>query len=44
MTRTPKAQSFEDAEVLFADVRSHTVSLDLVDLWMPETSGRRGTV
>ena len=34
-----KAQSFEDAEVFFAHVRSHAVSLALVDVWMPETSG-----
>ena len=34
-----KAQSFEDAEVFFAHVRNHVVSLALVDVWMPETSG-----
>jgi CheY-like chemotaxis protein len=34
-----KAQSFEDAEVFFAYARSHPVSLALVDVWMPETSG-----
>src|SRR5260370_39525944 len=34
-----KAHSFEDAEVFFAHVRSHAVSLALVDVWMPEASG-----
>jgi FixJ family two-component response regulator len=34
-----KAHSFEDAEVFFAHARSHAVSLALVDVWMPETSG-----
>src|SRR5712672_393542 len=34
-----KAQSFEDAEVFFAHARSNAVSLALVDVWMPETSG-----
>ena len=34
-----KAQSFEDAEVFFAHVRSHGASLALVDVWMPGTSG-----
>jgi two-component system response regulator FixJ len=34
-----KAQSFEDVEVFFAHARSHAVSLALVDMWMPETSG-----
>jgi two-component system nitrogen regulation response regulator GlnG len=34
-----KAQSFEDAEVFFAHARGHPVSLALVDVWMPETSG-----
>src|ERR1700726_4867797 len=33
------AHSFEDAEVFFAYARSHPVSLALVDVWMPETSG-----
>ena len=34
-----QAHSFEDAEVFFAHARSHPVSLALVDVWMPETSG-----
>ena len=34
-----KAHSFEDAEVFFAHARSNAVSLALVDVWMPETSG-----
>jgi two-component system nitrogen regulation response regulator GlnG len=34
-----KAQSFEDAEVFFAHARRNAVSLALVDVWMPETSG-----
>jgi FixJ family two-component response regulator len=34
-----RAQSFEDAEVFFAHVRSHLVPLALLDVWMPETSG-----
>ena len=34
-----KAQSFEDVEVFFAYARSNAVSLALVDVWMPETSG-----
>ena len=34
-----KAQSFEDAAVFFAHVRSHGASLALVDVWMPGTSG-----
>jgi FixJ family two-component response regulator len=33
------AHSFEHAEVFFAHARSHAVSLALVDVWMPETSG-----
>jgi FixJ family two-component response regulator len=33
------AESFEDAEVFFAHARNHAVSLALVDVWMPETSG-----
>jgi FixJ family two-component response regulator len=33
------AQSFENAEVFFAHARSHAVSLVLVDVWMPDTSG-----
>jgi len=34
-----KAQSFKDAEVFFAHVRSHGASLALVDVSMPGTSG-----
>ena len=34
-----KALSFEDAEVFFGYARSHPVSLALVDVRMPETSG-----
>src|SRR5580700_2677406 len=34
-----KAQSFEDAEVFFAYARSHAVTLALLDVWMPKTSG-----
>jgi FixJ family two-component response regulator len=34
-----QAHSFEDAEGFFAHARSHAVSLALVDVWMPETSG-----
>jgi FixJ family two-component response regulator len=34
-----KGLSFEDAEVFFSHVHSHTVPLALVDMWMPETSG-----
>jgi len=34
-----KAQSFEDADVFIAYARSHAVSLALLDVWMPETSG-----
>jgi FixJ family two-component response regulator len=34
-----KAQSFEDAEVFFAHVRSYAVPLALLDVWMPEMSG-----
>ena len=34
-----KAQSFEDAEGFFAHACSHPVSLALLDVWMPETSG-----
>jgi FixJ family two-component response regulator len=34
-----KALSFEDAEIFLAHARSHTVSLALIDVWMPETSG-----
>jgi two-component system nitrogen regulation response regulator GlnG len=34
-----KAQSFEDVEVFFAHARNNVVSLALVDVWMPETSG-----
>jgi FixJ family two-component response regulator len=33
------AQSFEDAEVFFAHASTHAVSLALIDVWMPETSG-----
>jgi two-component system response regulator FixJ len=33
------AESFGEAEVFFAHARSHAVSLALVDVWMPETSG-----
>jgi FixJ family two-component response regulator len=33
------AESFEDVEAFFAHARSHVVSLALVDVWMPETSG-----
>ena len=33
------AQSFKDAEGLFAHARSHTVPLALLDVWMPKTSG-----
>ena len=33
------AQSFEDAEVFFAHACSHAVSLALIDVWMPVTSG-----
>jgi two-component system nitrogen regulation response regulator GlnG len=33
------AQSFEDAEVFFAHAGTHAVSLALIDVWMPETSG-----
>jgi FixJ family two-component response regulator len=33
------AESFEHAEAFLAHARSHAVSLALVDVWMPETSG-----
>ena len=34
-----EAQSFEDAAVFYAYVRSHAVPLALLDVWMAETSG-----
>ena len=34
-----KAQSFVDAEDFLAHARSHAVSLAVLDVWMPETSG-----
>jgi FixJ family two-component response regulator len=34
-----KAQSFADAEEFLAYVRSHAVSLAVLDVWMPEASG-----
>jgi FixJ family two-component response regulator len=34
-----KGLSFEDAEGFFSHVRSHTVPLAVLDVWMPETSG-----
>jgi FixJ family two-component response regulator len=34
-----KVQSFEDAEVFFAYVRSHAVPLALLDVWMAKISG-----
>ena len=34
-----KAQSFEDAEHFLEHARSHAVSLAVLDVWMPETSG-----
>jgi FixJ family two-component response regulator len=34
-----KAQSFENAEIFFAHVRSHAVRLAVLDVWMPEAGG-----
>jgi CheY-like chemotaxis protein len=34
-----KAQSFEDADDFLAYARSHAVSLAVLDVWMPKTSG-----
>jgi len=34
-----KALSFEDVEDFLAHVRSHTVTLAVLDVWMPQTSG-----
>jgi FixJ family two-component response regulator len=34
-----KAESFEDVEVFFTHARTNAVSLALVDVWMPKTSG-----
>ena len=34
-----KAQSFENAEVFFAHVRSHAVRLAVLDVWMPAAGG-----
>ena len=34
-----KAQSFEDAEVFIAYVRSHAVPLAVLDVWMSKISG-----
>ena len=34
-----KAHSFEDAEVFFAHAGTHAVSLAVLDVWMPETTG-----
>jgi FixJ family two-component response regulator len=34
-----KAQSFVDAEDFLAHARNHAVSLAVLDVWMPETSG-----
>jgi DNA-binding NtrC family response regulator len=33
------ALSFEDAEDLFAHARSHSVSLAVLDVWLPKTNG-----
>jgi FixJ family two-component response regulator len=34
-----KAQSFENAEIFFAHVRSHAVRLAVLDVWMPAAGG-----
>ena len=34
-----KALSFEDVEDFLAHVRSHPVTLAVLDVWMPQTSG-----
>jgi FixJ family two-component response regulator len=34
-----KALSFEDAEDFLAHVRGHAVTLAVLDVWMPQTSG-----
>jgi len=34
-----KAQSFEEADDFLAHARSHAVSLAVLDVWMPDTSG-----
>ena len=34
-----KALSFEDVEDFLAHVRSHAVTLAVLDVWMPQTSG-----
>lgn len=34
-----KAQSFENAEIFFAHVRSHVVRLAVLDVWMPAAGG-----
>ena len=34
-----KAQSFDDAEDFLTHARSHVVSLVVLDVWMPKTSG-----
>jgi FixJ family two-component response regulator len=34
-----KGLSFEDVEGFFSHVRSHTVPLAVLDVWMPEMSG-----
>jgi two-component system, NtrC family, nitrogen regulation response regulator GlnG len=34
-----KAQSFEEAEDFLTHARSHAVSLAVLDVWMPKTSG-----
>lgn len=34
-----KAESFDDEEAFFAHTRTHAVSLAVLDVWMPATSG-----